>query len=160
MARSRFAALLLAVSFVTASSFARPVAEHHGSAMAVSGAYAITFNLTIASTLPANSTIVCKAQAAPANSNLEGFNAQVAAPVESASGVATVSGSTATCAVEIPFSWTVETTRQGVALSYEIDAINPSGALPTVVRTSVQQGMVESYPSTGGTASVAVNVTF
>lgn len=160
MARTRIAALLLAASFIAVPSFARPVAEHHGSSTTVSGTYSITFNLTIASTLPANSTIVCKAQVAPANSNLEGFNAQVAAPVESASGVGAVSGSTATCAVEIPFSWTVEATRQGVALSYEIDAITPSGTLPAVVRTSTQQGLAESYPSSGGTSSISFNVTF
>ena len=78
-------------------------------------------------------------------------------PVESASGVATINGTTATCAVEIPLTWTVEISRGGVSHSYKIDAVNAPGS---VVRTTVQQGIAEPFPSSGGTSSVTFNVTF
>jgi hypothetical protein len=160
MLRSRIPVVLLLASLVSAPAWSRPVAEHRGAPTAVSGVYSITFNLNIESTLPANSTITCKAQIVPAGANMNSFNFQYAAiPLESASGVASVTGSTATCVVEIPFSWTVESTR-GVSLSYEVDADNAPGALPAVVRTSTQQGIAESYPSSGGTSAVSFNVTF
>jgi len=160
MNRIRISAFLLLASLASASGWSQSAAQHRGGApTAVSGVYSITFNLSIASTLPANSTIVCKAQITPGIAGFGNYNAQ-AVPVESASGVASVSGPTATCSVEIPFAWTVETARGGAALSYEIDAINAAGSLPAVVRTSAQQGVAESYPSPGGTSSVTVNVTF
>ena len=158
--RSRIAFALMMAALVLPVC-AQPAAQHHGSGpTAVAGTYSITFNLNIASTLPANATIVCKAQIAPGGNFYSSMNPQVAVPVESASGVATITGTTATCLVEIPFSWNVETTRNGVALSYELDAVNASGTLPAVVRTSTQQGIAQAYPSSGGTASVTFNVTF
>jgi hypothetical protein len=160
MLRSRIPVVLLLASLASTVAWSRPVAEHRGAnPTAVSGLYSITFNLNIESTLPVNSTITCKAQIVPAGADLN--SSQFAAiPLESASGVASVTGSTATCVVEIPFSWTVESTRGGVSLSYEVDADNAAGALPAVVRTSAQQGIAESYPSSGGTSSVSFNVTF
>jgi len=52
------------------------------------------------------------------------MNSQPAAFPVAAAGLATVTGSTATCVAEIPFSWTVENARGGVLLSYEIDAVS------------------------------------
>jgi hypothetical protein len=161
MLRSRIPVVLLLASLASAPAWSRPVADHRGAPTAVSGAYSITFNLNIESTLPANSTITCKAQIVPAGANLNSFNSQFAAvPLESAGGVASVTGSTATCVVEIPFSWTVDSSRGGVSLSYEIDADNAPGVLPAVVRTSAQQGIAETYPTSGGTSAVSFNVTF
>lgn len=161
MHRSRIALCLLAASLVSATALAGPVAEHRGSGpTTVSGTYSITFNLTIVSTLPANATITCKAQIAPANAAVSSFQQQSSVPFESAAGVATLTGSTATCTVEIPFSWTVEGTRGGVSLSYELDGLNASGSLPAVVRTSVQQNVAQPYPSSGATSTVTFNVTF
>jgi hypothetical protein len=163
MHRSRIPVLLLIASLASASAWSRPVAEHHGSnptPTAVSGVYSITFNLNIASTLPANSTITCKAQIVPASSSFNGLASQEAAPFESAAGVATVTGSTATCSVDIPFSWSLQSTRRGVALSYQLDAVNAAGSLPAVVRSSVLQNIQESYPASGATSSISFDVTF
>ena len=161
MSRFRIAVFLLLASLPLLAAASAPVAEHRGSGpAAVSGVYSVTFNLNIASELPANSTIVCKAQIAPAGAAFPGFSQQVfAVPVESASSVAAVTGATATCTVEIPFSWTVQTAR-GVQLSYQIDAVNAGGALPAVVRTSSQQGIAQPYPASGGVSSLAFSVTF
>jgi hypothetical protein len=163
MHRARFAVLLIFASLVSASAWSQPSGQRHGSnppaTTAVGGTYSITFNLNIESTLPASSTIVCKAQIAPAGSFFNTVSAQPG-PAESASGMATVTGSTATCAVEIPFSWSVESTRNGVLLNYEIDAVNAAGSLPAVVRTSSLQGIAESYATSAGTSSISFNVTF
>jgi hypothetical protein len=160
MLHSRLALFLVAASLATASASADPIAEHHGgNPTAVTGVYSVTFNLNIQSTLPANSTILCKAQIAPGASFFSNINAQ-AIPVESAAGVAAITGSTAVCTVEIPFSWTVESTRNGAALSYQIDAVNATVTLPAVVRTSIQQGIAEPYPSSGATSSISLNITF
>ncbi len=152
--------LLFALLAPTAARSA-PVTEHRGGGPAqVSGVYSVTFNLTIASTLPAGATITCKAQIVPSQTGFMGLNSQAAIPVETATGVATVTGSTATCAVEIPFSWTVNGAQNGASLSYEIDAVNISGSLPVLLRTSAQQGVSEAYPATGATSNLSFNVTF
>ena len=127
---------------------------------AVSGSYAVHFNINIASTLPAGAVIVCKARIAPNLQGLLSLALPDAAPVQTAAGVATVSGSTATCAVEIPFSWTVRNSRGGVALSYEIEAVDASGSLPVLLRATSSQGVAAAYPSTGSTANLNFNVTF
>jgi len=162
MHRKRIALFLLSFAITPALAWPHPVAEHRGAGpTSVSGTYSITFNLNIVSTLPANAVIVCRAQIAAGGSFYEGFNPRsVAVPVESASGVAAISGTTATCAVEIPFSWNVQTLRGGVALSYELDAVNASGSLPAVVRSRTQQGVGEAYPTSGGTSEVTFSVTF
>ena len=147
--------IVLFALLVTVAALAAPAPEHRGAPTAVSGVYSLTFNLNIASTLPAGAAITCKAQIVPVQS-LE----QAAAPMESATAIASVTGSTATCAVEIPFAWTLANPRQDVALSYEIDAFNAQGSLPVVVRTSVQQGIAEPLPASGATSSVSLNVTF
>lgn len=158
---SRVALFLLAASLATASAIAGPVANHRGgNSTTVSGVYSIVFNLNIQSALPANSAILCKVQIAPLNNSESTYGGQSISPVESAAGVAVITGSSATCTVEIPFSWTVETTRNGIALGYQIDAVNASGSLPAVVRTSIQQGIAEPYPSSGGSPSTTYNVTF
>jgi hypothetical protein len=160
MHRARIAVLLFLTSLVSVCAWSQPSGKRHGSSpTAVGGTYSITFNLNIESTLPANSTIVCKAQIAPSSSLASILSAQ-AAPTESASGIAVVTGSTATCAVEIPFAWSVESTRNGVSLSYEMNALNASGSLPAVVRTSALQGVPESYPGSGETSTLSFNVTF
>jgi len=160
MLRARIVVLPLLASLVSVLAWSQPSGKRHRSSpTAVGGTYSIAFNLNIESALPANSTIVCKVQIAPASSLVSILSAQ-AAPAESASAIAAVTGSTATCAVEIPFSWSIERTRSGVLLSYEIDALNASGSLPAVVRTSALQGVPESYPSSEEPSALSFNVTF
>jgi hypothetical protein len=157
MRRSRTLAFLLLFPLISAVAFSAPTTERKGSGPStVAGVYSITFNLNIASTLPAGTTIVCKAQIAP---NLPGLQSGVV-PVETAAGVATVTGSTATCLVEIPFSWTLNNAKSGAVLSYEIDAVNASGALPVLLRTSALAGTAEPFPAAGATSDLSFSVTF
>jgi len=132
-----------------------------GRVEAVGRAYVIRFNLNVASTLPAGATVTCKARLVPnlpGQGNLPSQSAVV--PVETATGVAALTGSTAACAVEIPFSWTVNNTQSGAVLSYEIEAVSVSGSLPVVVRSSAQQGIAVAYPPMGGTVTLSFDVTF
>lgn len=152
--------VIVALVLTSAAALAAPVAQRKGGSTSVSGVYSVTFNLTIASTLPANSTIVCKAQIAP-NLQQNFFSSQAqAVPVEAAWSVATVSGSTATCAIEIPFSWTLSGSSTTATLAYEIDALNAGSTLPSVVRVSSQTGLAAAYPASGGSSSLSFNVTF
>lgn len=128
---------------------------------AVSGVYSIVFNLSILSTLPAKTTITCKAQIAPNQEGPElGKPHPAPGPVETAAGVATVTGPKATCAVKIPFAWTVTGPQGGVALSYEIDAVNHAGAAPLLVRSSARQNIGAAFPASGGRANLSFNLTF
>jgi len=125
-------------------------------------AYAVRFNLNMASRLPAGAMITCKARIIPHLAESQKLNGQAeAVPVETATGVATVTGSMAVCAVEIPFSWTMTDAGGGALLSYEIDAVSVVyGAQPIVVRSSAQEGIPVTYPAMGGTANLSFSVTF
>jgi hypothetical protein len=161
MVRLRIPMLLCAALLVSAAVPAVGAPEQRASSTTVNGVYSITFNLNIASSLPAGTTITCRAQMVPGQGGLNLGNPQLAAtPVETAAGVATVAGSTAICAAEIPFSWTVTSAQGGVMLSYEIDAVSSSGSTPLLVRSSARQGIGAAFPAAGETASLSFNVTF
>jgi hypothetical protein len=161
MNRIRTSLLVFAATLIPFSALAATPEHHHGgsSSAAVTGTYSITYNIDVVSTLPAGATIVCKAQIAPAIQGVEGQNG-LAVPVESAASVATVSGSTATCVVQIPFAWTLNANQTNVVLNYEIQAVNAAAALPVVVRNSVLQGTSEALPASGATSSLTFAVTF
>jgi hypothetical protein len=149
-----------ALVLTSLATFAAPVAQRKNGSTFVSGVYSVTFNLSIASTLPAGSTLVCKAQIAPNMQQNYYFSQMQAVPVEAAWSVATISGTTATCAIEIPFSWTLSSVSNTATLAYEIDAMNTNSALPSVVRVSRQTGLAAAYPTSGGASSLIFNVTF
>jgi hypothetical protein len=157
MRRARIPQILLLALLASDALWAAPAADQRGGAalVAVGGVYLVTFNVQLGSVPAAGGTILCRAKIAP---NLLGFDnpAQGMAPAESAQGVVTFIGASANCTVEIPFSWMVVDTRDGVAMSYEIDALSGSGV--AAVRT--QQGIGLAYPRMGGAASVRLNVVF
>jgi hypothetical protein len=158
MHRARTLMLLLFALLAPAAGLPVPTTPR---TTAAGGTYALSFNLDVASTLPAGATVTCKARIVPNLPGVQNMKGQPAAvPVESATGVAAVSGSTAVCAVEIPFSWTVNNYQGGAMLSYEIKAVTVTGSLPVVVRSSVQQGIPVASPPMGGTANLSFNVTF
>jgi hypothetical protein len=154
--------LLLCVALLTsASALAAGIPELRGSPTTVSGVYSLTFNVRIASTLPAGTTITCRARIAPNQGGIDLRNQQLSAiPLGTVTGLASVSGPTAICAEEIPFSWTLLSARGGVVLSYEIDAVSSSGSNPLLVRSSGPQNVGVAYPAPGGRASVSFNLTF
>jgi hypothetical protein len=154
--------LLLCVALLTSAfALAAGVPELRGSPATVSGVYSLTFNLSLATQLPAGTTIVCRARIVPNPGGIDLGNQQFPAiPTKTVTGLARVTGSTATCAEEIPFSWTVLNGRGGVVLSYEIDAVSDSGSFPLLVRTSGQQSLRMAFPAAGERASLSFNLTF
>jgi hypothetical protein len=127
---------------------------------AVSGVYSVTFHLNITSKLPAGSAITCRARIAPDQGGQDLMNSRSAAFPMAAAGLATVTGSTATCVAEIPFSWTVENARGGVLLSYEIDAVSYAGSAPVLLVGNARQSVGVVLPAAGGSANLDVSLTF
>lgn len=154
--------LLLCVALLTsASALAAGVPELRGSPTTLSGVYSLTFNLSIGTQLPAGTTITCRARIVPNQGGIDLRNQlPPSAPVGSATGLARVTGQTAVCAQEIPFSWTLLSARGGVMLSYEIDAVSDSGSIPLLVRSSGQQNVGLEFPAPGGRASLSFNLAF
>ena len=161
MARIRTPLLLCIALLTSASALAAGVPELRGSSFSLTGVYSLTFNLNIASTLPAGTTIICRARIVPNQGGVDLRGQQTTAtPVGTATGLAAVNGSTANCATEIPFSWTVTGARDGVVLSYEIEAVTNSGSFPLLIRRSGQQNVGVAFPASGGSARLSFNLTF
>jgi hypothetical protein len=158
MAHVRISLLLCVALLASAAASAQ---ENRGNPVAVSGVYSVTFNLSILSTLPAKTTITCRAQIVP-NQGGPGLGNPhpVPGPVETAAGLAVVTGPKATCAVKIPFAWTVTGSQGGVVLSYEIDAMSHSGAAPLLVRSSARQNISAAFPAAGGNANLSFRLIF
>jgi hypothetical protein len=157
MRRARIPQILLLALLASVTVWAAPAANQRAGAapVAVSGVYVVTFNVQVGSAQAIGKTIFCKAKIAPNLPDFENRSYGIV-PVQSARGVVALIGSSANCAVEIPFSWTVADSRHGVAMSYEIDAVSEAGG--SAVRA--QQGIGVPYPGLGGTATVLLNVAF
>jgi len=130
-----------------------------GGLIAVSGVYSVAFHLKLIHELPAGSILNCRALMVPIPGERDLRTVQLAAtPV--AAGQVSVTGSTATCAAEIPFSWTVTSLPDGITLFYEIDAVSLQGAAPILLRTSAQQRLSAAFPAACGSAHLTLNLTF
>jgi hypothetical protein len=171
MARARIhlllcLALLAPVSELAAgAALAAGATDLRGPSTMVSGVYLVTFHLNILSSLPAGSTIICRARITPNPAGLDLRNPQPAAFPSAAPGQVEVTGTTATCAAEIPFAWTLASGQDGLAtgqdgfvLSYEIDAVSNSGSVPLLVRSSTGQSIGAALPASG--SSLNLNLAF
>jgi hypothetical protein len=154
--------LLLSLALlIPVSARAVGVPELPGNSFTVSGVYSLSFNVSLASRLPAGTTITCRVRIAPNQGGFNPGNQQLAPiPVRTVAGPGEMTGSTATCAAEIPFSWTVLSVRDGAVLSYEVDAVSNSGSIPLVIRSSGQQNLGVAFPASGGSARLSFNLTF
>ena len=163
MKRRRISQTLLAALLASAVAGAAPAVGIRGRAapVALNGVYWVTFNLQMLSTLPAGTTITCRARIAPTADGLDLGNMQLAAkPTESSAALATVNGPRAICAAEIPFSWTMASLAGGVVLSYEIDAVGNARSGPILLKTRVGQGISAAFPAEGGSANLNFNLSF
>lgn len=147
----RYLPLLMLVSIAVWAAHATD--QRTAPPITANGAYVVIFHVKTPSTVPDGATINCKARITPHLSSFESFTRNVV-PVESAPGVATVTGSSAVCAVEMPFAFAQKDPRNGADLGYEIDAFTSEG--PAFVRT--QQGIDIAYPRSGATAKLRLNV--
>ncbi|MGA2277078.1 MAG: hypothetical protein ABSG00_05705 [Terracidiphilus sp.] len=162
MRRACITQSLLVALLASAAAGAAPAANLRAGAapVAFSGVYSLTFHLTLASQLPAGSTITCRAQIAPWQSGLDLLHPPAPATPVIATGRVAVTGSTATCAAEIPFAWMLTGGAGGVTLSYEIEAVSSAGTVPLLLRRSPQERLSAALPPEGGSASLSFNLIF
>ena len=146
--------LLFALLFAAPAPAASPANPRAPQAPAtIGGAYFITFNVSLASPLPAGAAVLCKARVEPSPAPFQSFSPGIA---PAARGQAIVTGNTANCTVQIPFYWPVEGLGSGIDLSYEIQAVGASGAPPARRSSRVRV----AYPPAGATASLAIPIRF
>lgn len=154
--------LLLSVFFSLAASasVAALAADAGDSAAALTGLYAVTFNVHLAAPVPAGTSIICTARLLPGSTTLA--PSRWAAP--STTAVAAVSGGRATCSLHIPYlpaapsSWAGTRPGTTAALSYQIGEISASGAALARARSQSVSGI--ALPLSGGNASLTLTVQF
>lgn len=119
------------------------------------GKFVFNFTITISSSLSTTAKIGCLASATLEDTSTLNFI------IESAEVVATKSGSTATCTVNIPYSWTLgSASTDKVTLTYEIFApveASTSSSLPN--RVSEQTIGTISVPANGATTTETITAT-
>uniref|UniRef100_E6QIF9 Uncharacterized protein n=1 Tax=mine drainage metagenome TaxID=410659 RepID=E6QIF9_9ZZZZ len=137
----------------------RSVNDVSGGLLQRGGSYRIIFHIAILSTLPANASVVCKVGVTPQASRASGWMV-AGLPVESASSMAVLSGSTATCVVRIPFAWTLPGGTDGVTLSYEVDAYSGVVGRSMLLRSSAQPAIHEPMPVSGAECKIDLPLAF
>ena len=118
----------------------------------VTGEIVYKMTITIKSTIPTTSTIICDGTATT-------FDASSGVShTESASEAATRSGSTATCTVTIPYSWALASaSSDSVTLGYDVTA--SGGTTGLVGRVSEHTLVAIHVPANGATTTETVAVT-
>ena len=119
------------------------------------GKFVFNFTITISSTISTSVKIACAA-----NATLEDV-ATTNFILESAEVTATRSGSTATCTVNIPYSWKLGSApTDKVTLTYQISApVEATGTAVLPSRISQQTVGVISVPANGATTTETVTAT-
>jgi|CZKF01.1.fsa_nt_gi hypothetical protein len=150
--------LAAGATLAVGTALAADAPELRGPSTMVSGVYSVTFNLSLASRLPAGTIITCRARITPNPGGIDLRNSQPAVTPAAAAGHAAVNGSTATCVAEIPFAWTLASGQNGVMLNYEIDAVSSSGATQQLLSSSTGQSVGSAFPVAG--ANLSLNLAF
>jgi hypothetical protein len=116
------------------------------------GKFAVNFTITVSSAISSSAKIACAASA-----SLEGVST-LNFILENATVVATRTGSTATCTVDIPYSWKLGSgSSDKVTLTYQITApIEASGSSVLPSRLSEQAIGTISIPANGSTTMETV----
>jgi len=128
------------------------------SAVTFTGKLVFSFTITVTSSLPASDTIACEASA-----EVDDLGANGQGPVISeTAAVAATRGSTTTCTVTIPYSWSlINSTTDMVQLSYIITAPAASSAGTTGLpfRASSKSFSSIKVPATGATTTETIKAT-
>jgi hypothetical protein len=124
------------------------------------GKFIFSFTITVDATISSTAKIACSASAT-VEDNITGGNPNFI--LEEASALATRSGSTATCTVNIPYSWNLATgSSDKVMLAYTISApaeASASASLPSRL-SEVEDFATIAVPTTGTTTTETVTATF
>ncbi|MFY9978902.1 MAG: hypothetical protein WA252_09025 [Candidatus Sulfotelmatobacter sp.] len=122
-------------------------------ASATTGTLEVSFTVTIVSSIPTTDAIVCEVTATVDDTS--------GTYKEIASANATRSGSTATCVVIIPYSWTLTGTTDSIYQSYGLGW--PGGAstvnVTAPLRTSSRPGPTIPVPASGTRTQETVDMT-
>ncbi len=138
-------ALALGLAFAgSASSAAQSAPDGDNEALAnaavapTTGTLALTFNIKLSSTYPTGSIISCLGIVEAITQNVT--NGTTNRWTELAAGSSTVSGTTATCTVSIPYSWNLQPAGTGVTNlylgAYDLSVADISGKTVLANRTS------------------------
>ena len=124
------------------------------------GKFVFKFTITVDATIAATAKIACSASAA-VDDNLTGGAPSFIS--EAAVALATRSGSTATCTVNIPYSWNLttastDTVTLGYSIIAPIEVAVVTGALPS--RTSSANLASIKVPANGATTTETITATF
>ena len=124
------------------------------------GTDSLVLTITLKTPLPKGGSIVCGSSLTAVLVYSTGLESLF---VESASSVATVSGTTATCTVNTPYAWLIAAGTTEVETytgNYTVEMTTAAGALPGIVRMSEGTYVSASkIPSTGTTSKYTVAVT-
>jgi hypothetical protein len=135
---------------LTPSGTFRPVMVRpltSGAAETVTGKFIMKLTITIASTIPASTPILCDLDTSTLGQNASyEFVDEI---FETASALATRSGSTAVCTVTLPYQWILHLSSDTVSLSYNVTAVGSTGT----DRTSSIYYETISVPKNGVTTS-------
>jgi hypothetical protein len=141
-----------------------PLAASAQSYETVVGAYAVTLHITLKTSLEKGDQLGCSAEVTDSSFGLTlAGGSGGAVYTEDASADASVSGSTATCVLKIPFSWLLPAQPRLDSLSGTYTATitrhTTEGAAPRVVRSSGSDipAVVNGIPT--GTSASTIDVT-
>ncbi len=130
------------------------------------GEYEVTFTITLKTAVPTGGTVLCSTNILVTDVSVTTDTGTTYS--ESAYAVAKVTGSTATCTVNTPYSWvlpapstTNETLLSGTYTISILPAPSTSVSLATVEGRSETSSFLSSktVPATGTTSKIALNVT-
>ncbi len=144
----------------------RPVHRHSGKAgdglepgtVTITGKFVFNFTITLDSTVPSGDAVACFA-AAGTYDNTRGTDLY-----ESGTSQATVTGSTATCTVSLPYSWLMASAPEDtVSLGYNVFIYNPTASLTSDdYFTRYSEHTINpdlAVPPSGQTTSIAIAAT-
>jgi hypothetical protein len=121
----------------------------------------LTLTISLKTALPTGGVIICGAELT-ADSESETTFADTLW-IEDVSSKATVSGSTATCTVNVPYSFAVPasstTVKNTLSANYTVEMLNATGALPSLVVDLDGPFLNGSIPATGTITRVSESVT-
>ena len=126
------------------------------------GTIATTLTIRLASTFPAGFKVVCSSVILAQSINM--LSDTFTSFEESASSLATVSGTTATCTVRTPYAWTLPaagaTVQNFVMGTYQVNVYTGDSALPGLLRSAEGQYLhLTNIPAVGTITTVPVSVT-
>jgi len=124
------------------------------------GTVELTLTISLKTALPKGGTVVCSAYLYAYSQNLSNYT--VTDWSEEAYSLATVSGSTATCTVNVPYSWIIPVNSSNVSNTfsgdYLVEMLNATNVSPALIRTSLGPFVAGAIPATGSTTKYTLSL--